>query len=170
MYIFIFFHFSICLNTYQDARKEAQQVLESSREIQRIRSGELLNNMLESVAKQFDGELEGHQGRMSKRFFEAKENLGLKLADMREAKEIELREKYALNRELMTEHNRVVQIQKEMELKKESERLALLWQPLKDEHDALKKRYELLEFKLKNADKAKEAALKRLEVYFFTTP
>jgi hypothetical protein len=148
----------------QNAIQQAQNVLESSREAQRKRSGELLENMLEIVAKKFDDELEGHQGKMSQRFFNVRESLGSKLAHMRHAKEIELQEKYALNRELMTDHNRAVQAKADEAVRKEAERLALEWQPLKDEHEALKKRYELLEFKLRNADKAKEDALKRLQV------
>jgi len=41
----------------------------------------------------FDAELEGHQGRMSKRFLDARDFLGSRLADMRRAKDTELRDK-----------------------------------------------------------------------------
>ena len=69
---------------------------------------DIVGNVMKSLLESFDKELEAHQGRTAKHLLQVKHLLQDKLESMRLSKSVELRDKNALEKELMEETIRVV--------------------------------------------------------------
>ena len=146
-------------------REATLATLAEARDAQRAEGRRLHAAMAEELCASFDRELEGHQGRMSGRLLAARDALGGRLADMRRAKETELRDKYALDRELLAEHKAIATHEAAAAVAAERARLAAEWEPLRARHEALRRSYELREYQLGRAREEAEALRGRLAVY-----
>jgi hypothetical protein len=85
----------------QEAKQEALGLLASSVQVALEENNEAHASMLDSVVGCFNKELEGHQGRMSRRLLEARDVMGDKLIAMRQGKELQVGHALTLERQVL---------------------------------------------------------------------
>ena len=134
-----------------ESKAKTIESISSDRRRRRGESGLFFKDTMQSVVQCFDQELEDHQGRMSKQMVDMKHMLIDRVKDLQVARDREVRELHAMEREVAKDQVRIVEEEKWHAIEAERERLRESADTMINEAHELRKIIELRDFQLARA-------------------